>query len=159
MGEKVIHGIEKIDLNGKEKPKIIIIGAGISGIATADTLTRAGFTDFKILEASGRTGGRIWTVDVGKLVMRTARDCRCLSLFSEICVYLIHCFIHIYMNMFLLFFSVLPFGLKLIMNEGRQRTHVDTLKMTNKKVFIFRFDKFRLEMKVKDQKYCNGLYK
>lgn len=67
MGEKVIDGIEKIDLNGKEKPKIIIIGAGISGIATADTLTRAGFTDFKILEATGRTGGRIWTVDIGKL--------------------------------------------------------------------------------------------
>lgn len=60
----MIDGIEKIDLNGKDKPKIIIIGAGISGIATADTLIRAGFTDFKILEASGRTGGRIWTVDI-----------------------------------------------------------------------------------------------
>jgi hypothetical protein len=106
MGEKVIHGIEKIDLNGKEKPKIIIIGAGISGIATADTLFRAGFTDFKILEASGRTGGRIWTVDIGKLVMRRARDCRCLSLFGDICVYMIYCFIHMcILLLFLFFFS------------------------------------------------------
>lgn len=55
---------EKIDLN--RDAKIIIIGAGISGIAAADYLTRAGFTDFKILEASNRTGGRIYTVNVGE---------------------------------------------------------------------------------------------
>lgn len=127
MGEKVIDGIEKIDLNGKDKPKIIIIGAGISGIATADTLIRAGFTDFKILEASGRTGGRIWTVEIGTLIMRTARDSYVLSLFDLDCSYLTHCFIHINFDNFSQSnFSLIWF--KLIMNEGRQRTHVDTLK-------------------------------
>ena len=48
------------------KPEIIIIGAGIAGIAAGEFLSRKGFTDFKILEATGRTGGRIWSISVGK---------------------------------------------------------------------------------------------
>ncbi|XP_050397042.1 spermine oxidase [Patella vulgata] len=60
------------DLNGTvdesvswtNKPKVIIIGAGIAGIAAGEYLARKGLTDFKILEASNRTGGRIWSVDV-----------------------------------------------------------------------------------------------
>lgn len=51
---------------GETKPKVIIIGGGISGIALGDHLSRNGFTDFVILEASGRTGGRIYTINIGK---------------------------------------------------------------------------------------------
>jgi cation diffusion facilitator CzcD-associated flavoprotein CzcO len=40
-------------------PKIVIIGAGIAGIATAVTLQRAGFHDFTILEKGADVGG-VW---------------------------------------------------------------------------------------------------
>ncbi|XP_076465611.1 spermine oxidase-like isoform X2 [Babylonia areolata] len=43
-------------------PKIVIIGAGIAGIAAGRMLAKEGFTNFKIFEASERIGGRIWTV-------------------------------------------------------------------------------------------------
>lgn len=48
-----------------EHTKVAIVGAGIAGISAAEYLTRNGFTDFKILESSDRTGGRIWTYDIG----------------------------------------------------------------------------------------------
>lgn len=53
------------DVHEKNKTKVLIIGAGISGISTAEYLTKHGFTDFNILEASDRIGGRIWTKQIG----------------------------------------------------------------------------------------------
>ena len=50
----------------REQPKIVIIGAGISGITAGNYLASAGFTDFVILEATNRTGGRIATIDLGE---------------------------------------------------------------------------------------------
>lgn len=47
-----------------EHTKVAIIGAGIAGISAAEHLTRNGFTDFKIIEASDRIGGRIWTLEI-----------------------------------------------------------------------------------------------
>ncbi len=41
------------------EPRIVIIGAGLSGIATAVTLQRNGFQDFKILEKGADVGG-VW---------------------------------------------------------------------------------------------------
>lgn len=52
---------------GETKPKIVIIGGGIAGIALGDHLANNGFKDYVILEASNRTGGRIYTVNLGKL--------------------------------------------------------------------------------------------
>ena len=43
----------------KRDPRIIIIGAGVAGIATAVTLQRAGFGDFTILEKGADVGG-VW---------------------------------------------------------------------------------------------------
>ncbi|KAL6643034.1 hypothetical protein ACP70R_021215 [Stipagrostis hirtigluma subsp. patula] len=40
-------------------PKVIIIGAGMSGISAGKRLSDAGITDFVILEATDRIGGRI----------------------------------------------------------------------------------------------------
>ncbi|KAK3582765.1 hypothetical protein CHS0354_015292 [Potamilus streckersoni] len=45
------------------RTNVLIIGAGIAGIAAGEYMTRKGFTDFKILEASDRVGGRIWTIE------------------------------------------------------------------------------------------------
>lgn len=52
----------------KKKPKVLIIGAGIAGISAGSHLAKNGFTDFQILEATGRIGGRIWSIDLGELL-------------------------------------------------------------------------------------------
>ena len=49
-----------------KSPKIVIVGGGIAGIAAGNYLANAGFTDFKIVEATERLGGRIWSIDLGK---------------------------------------------------------------------------------------------
>ena len=58
--------VQDPDRMSNSNPKIIIIGAGISGIAAANQLALSGFSDFKILEATNRTGGRICSVPVGE---------------------------------------------------------------------------------------------
>ena len=54
------------DIDKELHTNVLIIGAGIAGIAAAEYLTRNGFTDFKILEATDRVGGRIWTLHLGR---------------------------------------------------------------------------------------------
>ena len=44
-------------------PKVLIIGAGVSGIAAARTLYDKGIKDFVILEATAKVGGRIRSSD------------------------------------------------------------------------------------------------
>ncbi len=51
--------------SSKTHPKIVIVGAGISGISAARDLVKSGFTDILILEATERIGGRIWSIDLG----------------------------------------------------------------------------------------------
>lgn len=46
-------------------PKILIIGAGASGIAAATRLYENGLTNIKILEAERRIGGRIHSLPFG----------------------------------------------------------------------------------------------
>jgi len=47
-------------INLLQKPKIIILGAGLSGLAAGKMLTEKGF-DVTILEARNRTGGRVFS--------------------------------------------------------------------------------------------------
>lgn len=47
-------------------PRIIIVGAGSSGIAAASKLFENGFTNVKVLEAENRIGGRIHSIKLGK---------------------------------------------------------------------------------------------
>lgn len=49
-----------------KNPKIIIIGAGPSGIAAASKLYENNFTDVTILEVENRIGGRVYTTQFGK---------------------------------------------------------------------------------------------
>nr|WP_296765203.1 NAD(P)/FAD-dependent oxidoreductase [Rhodococcus sp. (in: high G+C Gram-positive bacteria)] len=46
-------------MTGLRDPRIIIIGAGVAGIAAAYTMQQAGFTDLKILEKGSDVGG-VW---------------------------------------------------------------------------------------------------
>lgn len=50
-------------------PRILIIGAGASGIAAAAKLFENGFRDFTILEAENRVGGRICSVPFDNTVV------------------------------------------------------------------------------------------
>ena len=45
-----------------QSPKILIIGAGMSGILVAMRLLKAGFTDFRIYEKDGDLGGT-WRIN------------------------------------------------------------------------------------------------
>ncbi len=56
------HGTVGLDI----RPKVIIIGAGIAGLAAGSYLTNAGIQDILILEATHRIGGRIQSVDLGE---------------------------------------------------------------------------------------------
>lgn len=49
--------------NGQKQPKIIVIGAGLSGMAAATKLMDNGFNNVVILEAENRIGGRIHSVN------------------------------------------------------------------------------------------------
>jgi heterodisulfide reductase subunit A-like polyferredoxin len=47
--------------------RFLIIGGGISGLSAASHLAQNGIHDFKLLEARNRLGGRIITVQIGKI--------------------------------------------------------------------------------------------
>ncbi|MDJ1500371.1 flavin monoamine oxidase family protein [Xanthocytophaga agilis] len=53
-----------LSLQGQAGKKVIILGAGMAGLASAYQLTKLGY-DCTILEARGRAGGRVWTIRPG----------------------------------------------------------------------------------------------
>ena len=53
-------------------PRVVVVGAGLAGLAAADALHRAG-VDVNVLEARDRVGGRVWSVPfAGGIVERGA---------------------------------------------------------------------------------------
>lgn len=48
------------------KFEVVIIGAGIAGLAAASHLLSKGITQIIVLEGQNRIGGRIWTEPFGK---------------------------------------------------------------------------------------------
>ena len=44
--------------------EVVIVGGGIAGLSAADTLIQNGITNFTILEASSRLGGRMYTTEL-----------------------------------------------------------------------------------------------
>ncbi|KAL2763957.1 spermine oxidase isoform 2 [Daubentonia madagascariensis] len=47
------------------QPRVVVIGAGLAGLAAAKALLEQGFTDVTVLEASSRIGGRVQSVKLG----------------------------------------------------------------------------------------------
>ena len=58
--EVVRHGIEK-KFDGTRPKKVVIVGAGLAGLAAGYELKRAGHNPV-ILEAQQRVGGRVYTL-------------------------------------------------------------------------------------------------
>ncbi|XP_005474174.1 peroxisomal N(1)-acetyl-spermine/spermidine oxidase [Oreochromis niloticus] len=56
-------------MGGHRDAKVVIIGCGIAGIAAAQKLVKAGFHHVRILEATGRSGGRIKTGRIGDKIV------------------------------------------------------------------------------------------
>ncbi|KAM4729246.1 peroxisomal N(1)-acetyl-spermine/spermidine oxidase-like [Anableps anableps] len=54
---------------GSEDVNIVVVGCGIAGIAAAHRLVNSGFTNIQIIEATGRSGGRIKTGRLGDKVI------------------------------------------------------------------------------------------
>ena len=49
----------------RRNQSVVIVGAGVAGLAAADELRANGFEDVVILEARDRIGGRVWTGTIG----------------------------------------------------------------------------------------------
>lgn len=56
-------------LRTHRQPRIVVIGAGLAGLAAAKTLLENGFTDVTVLEASDHIGGRVQSVQHGKATL------------------------------------------------------------------------------------------
>ena len=54
-----------------EKKKVIIVGAGAAGLAAAQRLLEGGETDFLVVEATERVGGRVRSVPMGDSGLKT----------------------------------------------------------------------------------------
>jgi monoamine oxidase len=59
-----------LSLSDRGKPRVLILGGGVAGLATAYELGKAGYA-CHILEAMDRTGGRAWTVRRGARLRET----------------------------------------------------------------------------------------
>ncbi|XP_004840817.1 spermine oxidase isoform X1 [Heterocephalus glaber] len=52
-------------LRRRGQPRVVVIGAGLAGLAATKALLEQGFTDVTVLEASSRIGGRVQSVKLG----------------------------------------------------------------------------------------------
>lgn len=59
----MINNYASTELN--DNARIIIVGAGASGIAAASKLFQNGFKNIKLIEAENRIGGRLYAVKIG----------------------------------------------------------------------------------------------
>lgn len=53
-------------LRRHRQPRIVVIGAGLAGLAATKSLLENGFTNVTVLEASDRIGGRVQSIQHGK---------------------------------------------------------------------------------------------
>lgn len=68
-------------LRTHRQPRIVVIGAGLAGLAATRTLLRSGFTDVTVLEASDHVGGRVQSVQHGKkMCLLVTCCCLCVQL-------------------------------------------------------------------------------
>lgn len=56
-------------LRTRRQPRIVVIGAGLAGLAATKILLEHGFSDVTVLEASERIGGRVQSIQQGKATL------------------------------------------------------------------------------------------
>ncbi|XP_036439013.1 spermine oxidase [Colossoma macropomum] len=56
-------------LRRHQQPRIVVIGAGLAGLAATKSLLENGFTNVTVLEASDHIGGRVLSVQFGKATL------------------------------------------------------------------------------------------
>ncbi|XP_050965871.1 spermine oxidase isoform X1 [Labeo rohita] len=56
-------------LHRHRQPRIVVIGAGLAGLAATKTLLENGFTNVTVLDASDRIGGRVQSIQHGKTTL------------------------------------------------------------------------------------------
>ncbi|XP_051940676.1 spermine oxidase [Hippocampus zosterae] len=56
-------------LRTPQQPRVVVIGAGVAGLAAARVLLKRGFTDVTVLEALDRIGGRVQSIDYGETAL------------------------------------------------------------------------------------------
>lgn len=61
LGSSIMRKLQPAESMTEKKAKVVVIGAGISGLTAARKLVDSGLFEVKILEARDRIGGRIWT--------------------------------------------------------------------------------------------------
>ena len=71
---------EEPSVGGRE-PRVVVVGAGLAGVAAVGALRAGGIRDVTLLEACDRPGGRVQTAILGKY--RVA--CDCLKLANALC--------------------------------------------------------------------------
>lgn len=94
-------------LRRHHQPRIVVIGAGLAGLAATQTLLENGFTNVTVLEASDCIGGRVQSVQFGEVInykaFRPEIAALLKTLFSEQrCTY---CVYHKKVSYFFFFFS------------------------------------------------------
>ena len=57
------------DSVGGRGPRVVVVGAGLAGVAAVGALRAGGIRDVTLLEAQDRPGGRVQTVFLGKQIM------------------------------------------------------------------------------------------
>ncbi|XP_044599468.1 protein anon-37Cs-like [Cotesia glomerata] len=65
----LLHLITHVLTAEEMSPKIVIIGAGASGVAAASRLLQNGFNNITILEAENRIGGRVCSIKIGEYLV------------------------------------------------------------------------------------------
>lgn len=63
-----LNCLTRADVNVNTTYDVIVVGGGVAGLSACAQLAQSGFKNILLLEASNRLGGRINTIQYGKLL-------------------------------------------------------------------------------------------
>lgn len=63
MDQQSVDRKNSTDSVPNRKAQVVVIGAGLAGLAAAQRLYKSGIRNVVVLEAQGRVGGRVYTIN------------------------------------------------------------------------------------------------